>query len=186
LLVSYSDFHITLTEPGEIKKFLNHMHEDDVASVRGKLLSMAEIELDGYPGREFTVETPDLMLREKYFLVGQRFYQIAISTQTADFITRTWPAEKLRKNDPAKNAAEFAKSMELFAAKFFDSFRLTDKPAMGRKTTPDSAVATPVLVDKNGRAVAVQKIDPGAALKKVAPTYPAEAKAAGVTGKVEV
>src|SRR5262249_54869512 len=98
LLVSYSDFHITLTEPGEIKKFLNHMHEDDVASVRGKLLSMAEIELDGYPGREFTVETPDLMLREKYFLVGQRFYQIAISTQTADFITRTWPAEKLRKN----------------------------------------------------------------------------------------
>jgi len=30
------------------------------------------------------------------------------------------------------------------------------------------------------------EIAPGGALKKVAPTYPAEAKAAGVSGKVEV
>ena len=73
LRVTYSDFPITLTEPGEIKKFLDHMHEGDVASIQGKLLSMTEIELDGYPGREFKVEAPDLMFREKYFLVGQRF-----------------------------------------------------------------------------------------------------------------
>ncbi len=44
----------------------------------------------------------------------------------------------------------------------------------------------PVLVDEKGRRVAVKKIDPGSALKKVAPSYPAEAKAAGVSGKVEV
>lgn len=183
---SYSDFPITLTKPGEIKKFLDQLHEANGDFFLGHPLSMTEIKLAGYPGREFKVATPDSMFRAKYFLVGNRLYQIAVATQTADFITRTWSAEMLKENAPGQNATEIARSMELFAAKFFDSFRLTGNPAMSRKPTPDAAIAKPVVVGKNGRAVAVQKLDPGSALKKVAPTYPAEAKAAGVAGKVEV
>lgn len=192
--VSYSDFPITLTEPGEIKKFLDHMHDGEVASSQGKLLSMTEIELDGYPRHEFTVETPNSTFRMRYYLVGQRFYQIAISTPTAGFLAADMQrlandlekqgqkelAKIFRESDPTKNAAEMARSMELFAAKFFDSFKLTGKPAAGKKTT--KAIA----VDEDGKEVAVKKIDPGLALKKVTPAYPAEAKAAGVSGKVEV
>jgi protein TonB len=43
-----------------------------------------------------------------------------------------------------------------------------------------------IAVDETGKAVKVKKIDPGIAIKKVAPEYPAEAKAAGVSGKVAV
>ena len=192
--VSYSYFPITLTEPGEAKRFIDHMHEGEVASSQGKLLSMTEIELDGYPGREFTVETPNSMFRMRHFLVGQRFYQIAISTPTAGFIATDMQrlandlekqnqkelAKIFRENDSAKNAAGVVGSLEVFAAKFFDSFKLTGQPAVGKKTI--KAIA----VDENGKEVAVNKIDPGLALKKVAPAYPAEAKAASVSGKVEV
>src|SRR5262245_30286528 len=79
-LVSYSDLPEILTEPDEVKKFLDNAHEAEVAAYRGKLLSIAEIALDGYPGREFTAKTPDSKFRMKYYLVGQRFYQIAIAT----------------------------------------------------------------------------------------------------------
>jgi TonB family protein len=171
-LVSYSDLPVILAEPDEIEEFLDHhMHEGAVASSQGKLLSKTEIELEGYPGRELIAKTPDSTFRMKYYLVGQRFYQIAISTP----------------NDTAKNAAETARSMELIASKFFDSFKLTGERL--------------IAVDENGKAVwvkkasavngteerrPVNKVDIGSALKKVAPSYPKEAKAARVSGPVEV
>lgn len=111
-LVSYSDLPVILAEPDEIEEFLDHhMHEGEVAAPQGKLLSKTEIELDGYPGRELIVETPNSTFRMRYYLVEQRFYRIAISTP----------------NDPAKNAAETARSMELIASKFFDSFKLIQR-----------------------------------------------------------
>jgi len=204
-VVSYSDFPIVLTDAGDVKNFLDHMHEGEVASSQGKLLSMAEIEIDGYPGREFIVETPNSKFRMKYYLVGQRFYQIAISTQSADLIASY--IQKLEIGS-ANDAAAMARSMELFAAKFFDSFKLTGKPTTGEKTTPDSTIATTadganqnatspgkqrhdrrvkaIAVDRKGRALAVKKIDQGRAITKASPEYPAEARAAGVSGKVEV
>src|SRR5262249_53980571 len=220
--VSYSDFPLTLTEPRDVKNFLDHMHEGEVASSQGRLLSMVEIEIDGYPGREFIVETPVSKFRMKYYLVGQRFYQIAISTQSADLIASYFQkiandlekekgkdfANLFRETGSANDAAEMARSMELFAAKFFDSFSLTGKAATGKKATPDSTIATTadganqntaspgkqsqqsrvraVAVDRKGRAVAVKKIEQGRAIKKAQPDYPAEARAAGVSGKVEV
>ena len=161
-LVSYSDLPVILAEQDEVEEFLNHhMHEGEVASSQGKLLSKTEIDLDGYPGRELIVETPDSTFRMKYYLVEQRFYQIAISTP----------------NGPAKNAEGTAKSMEIIASKFFDSFKLTGKTVMGGKTTPETKV---IGIDDIGR------VEQGSALKKVAPAYPPEAKDARVSGKVEV
>jgi TonB family protein len=200
-VVSYSDFPVTLTEPSEVKEFLDHMHEGEVASSQGKLLSMTEIELGGYPGREFIVEKPNSTFRMRYYLVGQRFYQIAISTPSADI------KRQASENDPA----EINRSMVLLADEFFDSFKLAGKPVMGGKTTPDSAATATsagvthnttlpgkphqdrnlkgekaTAVDEKGKAVAVKKVEPGAPLKKVPPAYPAEAKAAEVSGEVEV
>lgn len=162
-LISYSDLPVSVTEPGEVNKFLDHAHEGEVAPVQGRLLSMAEIALDGYPGRESIVETPNSTFRVKYYLAGQRIYQIAVSTP----------------NGPAKNAAEMARSMESIVSKFFDSFKITSEPltAVDKKTVD---VIKAIAVDETGR------VDPGSALKKVAPAYPAEAKAAGVSGKTQV
>jgi len=165
-LVSYSDLPVILAEPDEVEEFLDHhMHEGEVTSSQGKLLSKTEIELDGYPGRELIAKTPESTFRMKYYLVGQRFYQIAISTP----------------NDPAKNAGEIARSMEFTASKFFDSFELTGKPAIAVVETRKAAGGKNVIAgDDTGR------VDPGSALKKVAPAYPPEAKEARVSGKVQV
>jgi TonB family protein len=187
-LISYSDLPIILAEPDQVKKFLDHMHEGEVEASQGKLLSMTEIELDGYPGREFITETPKLTFRMKYYLVGRRFYQIAVTTLTSGFLAADFQRglddlEKQGKKDLAKifrenfsdnNAAEMARSMVLIADEFFASFKLTGKPEMSRKTAPES------------KAVAVKKVIQGSALKKVTPDYPPEAKEAGVSGKVEV
>src|SRR5262249_20187960 len=91
--VSYADLPVIMTEPGEVYRLLDHMQGGEGASAKGKLLSMTEIELDGYPGREFKVETQNSMFRMKYYLVGRRFYQIAISTPTADRLARTLSAD---------------------------------------------------------------------------------------------
>lgn len=157
-VVSYSDLPLVLVEPDDIKEFLDHHWDKDEVVSKGKLLSRTEIELDGYPGREFIVETPNSIFRMRYYLVGQRFYQIAISTP----------------NYSTKNEPEMTRSMVLIADEFFPSFKLTGKPEMGRKTTPER------------KAVAVKKVIRGSALKKVDPAYPEEAQADGVSGKVEV
>jgi TonB family protein len=164
-LISYSDLPEILTEPDEVKKFLDHAYESEVASYQGKLLSVAEIALDGYPGRELIAKTSDSRFRMKYYLVGQRFYQITISTP----------------NDPAKNAAEMARSMEIIASRFFDSFEFTGKPVIAADETGKAVGVKKVIAgDETGR------VDPGSALKKVAPAYPSEAKGAHVSGKVAV
>jgi|SRR5262245_61810664 len=164
-LISYADLPVSLTEPGEVSKFLDHTHEGEVGSSQGRLLSMADIALDGHPGREFIMETSNSKFRMRSYLVGQRVYQIAISTPKG----------------PAKNAAEIAKSMEFTSSKFFDSFELTGKPAITVVETGKAAGGKNVIAgDDTGR------VDPGSALKKVAPAYPPEAKEAHVSGKVQV
>ena len=201
-LVTYSDFPVVLTEPEQVKKFLDHMHEGEVAAFQGKLLSMTEIELDGYPGREFIAETPKSTFRMRYYLVGQRFYQIAATTLTAGFLAADYQKvlddlEKQGKKDLAKiirenpdNSAELARSMVLIADEFFASFKLTGKPVNKVIAVDEKGKAVGVkkviAVDEKGKAVGVKKVDPGSVIKKMTPDYPEEAKAAGVSGKVEV
>jgi TonB family protein len=164
LSVSYSDLPVILSEPGEVNKFLDHVHDDKVASLKGKLRSVAEIALDGYPGRECIVEASNSKYswkyKTKYYLAGQRVYEITIGTL----------------NIHTENA-EVAKLVELVASRFFDSFKITGKPAMGEKTTPEP---------KKIAGVETGRVDPGSVLTKVAPAYPPEAREAGVSGKVQV
>ena len=178
--ISYSDLPVSLIEPDEVKKFLDHAYDDEVMASQGKPPSVAEIALDGYPGREYIMEALNLKYRTKSCLAGQRVYEITIWIPT----------------NHAYHAVEIARSMELIASRFFDSFKITGKPEMGGKTTPEI-----IAVDENGKAVwvkkaigvegtgerrPVNKVDIGSALKKVAPSYPKEAKAARVSGQVEV
>jgi TonB family protein len=187
-LVSYSDLPVILSEPDQVKEFLDHQWDKDEVVSQGKLLNRTEIELDGYPGRELIVETPKSTFRMKYYLVGRRFYQITVSTLTAGFLAadirkRANELEKQGKKDLAKtvrenanNAAELARSMVLIADEFVSSFKLTGEPENKAPT-----------VDEKGERVVVKRGVLGGAIKnKVEPAYPAEARAAGVSGKVEV
>jgi TonB family protein len=156
-LVEYSDLPVTLAKPDQVKDFLGYMSEDIIVSFQGKLQNMIEIEFDGHPGRELIAETPNSMVRAKLYLVGERFYRIAVLTP------------------------KIARSIESFTSRFFDSFKLTGKPAPA-----DDETVKAVAVNAEGKAVAVKKVDPGAALKKAQSGYPKEARDAGVSGAVKV
>jgi hypothetical protein len=146
-LVAYSDIPVTLAEPEDIEEFLDHhMHENEVAASQEELLSKTVIELDGYPGRELIVETPKSTIRMKYYLVGQRLYQIAASTMNAGALDAEMRrheddlekkgekdlAKKFRENFPFKSGADMARSFVFIADEFFASFKLTGKPGMGK------------------------------------------------------
>jgi hypothetical protein len=154
-LVSYSDLPVILADPDDVDEFLNHhIHEYEVASSQGELRSKTKIELDGYPGRELIAETPESTIRMKYYLVGQRFYQVAASTLTAGVLAAEMRrqaddlekkgekdlAKVFRENFPSNSATEMARSMVLFADEFFTSFKLTGKP-----------VNKVISVDRRGR-----------------------------------
>jgi TonB family protein len=159
--ISYSDLPVRLIEPDEVNKFLDHANKSEVASSKGKLKSVAEIALDGYPGREYIMDTPNLKHRTKYYMVGQRVYELTVWMPT----------------NHAKNAPEMVVSMESIASGFFDSFKITGKPEMDGKTTPEP---------KEFAADDKRRVDQGSALKKVAPAFPPEAREALVSGKVQV
>ena len=199
-LVSYSDFPIALTEPGGIDRFLNQAHEGEIAFLDGKLSGMTEISLDGYPGREFRVETPDSIFRMKYYLVGTRFYQIAITTWSEGLLAedlkeimaslkkegQTAPAAVVKERDPAKNAAAVAASLDLIATEFLASFKLTVKPAADPRGPAADRRFKVIAPDGKGVVIAPGRLKPGRALKRLQPSYPSKAKAARVSGSVEV
>ena len=157
-LVSYSDLPVTMAEPEDVAEFLDHhMHENEVAASQDELLSITGIELEGYPGRELIAETPTSTIRMKYYLVGQRFYQIAVSTLTAGALAAEMRrqaddlekrgekdlAKIFRENFPSSSGTEMARSFVLIADEFFASFKLTGKPVVGGKRTPEGK-AVPV------------------------------------------
>ena len=124
------------------------------------------------------METPKSTIRIKYYLVGRRFYQIAVTTPTAgvvaaDIRRHADDLEKKGEKDLAKNfrenfssnsAAEMVRSMVLIADEFFASFKLTGKPVMGGKTRHETKV---IAVGEKRKAVPVKKVIRGIALKKV-------------------
>jgi TonB family protein len=145
---------------GRFKVVLPGKPEDISRTIEtGKLLSMTEISLDGYPGREFRVERPDSIFRMRYYLVGGRFYQIAIITPTSGFISADLQrlakhlekrkeddlAKLLAENDPDKIAAGIARSLELIVVEFFDSFKVTP-PSPAPEPQPKVSGAAPKIV----------------------------------------
>jgi TonB family protein len=130
-------------------------------------LRQSEITLDGNPGLFFTLRLPDSsIMRLKIYAAGFRIYQVMITT----------PPEQ----DATDDQRRF---YEATADKFLNSFTLAPVPpaviAGGRGVsgrTPQNSPRVPV----SGSVVN------GKVISKPSPRYPADARAAGVSGVVEV
>jgi hypothetical protein len=98
-LLSYSEF---AGQPDKLtpQQRLDKAQAGALASTKGKLQSQKNFTLQGYPGRELLIATPeDQHLRTQIYVVGDRVYQLIV----------VGPADQVASKD---------------ADKFFDSFKL--------------------------------------------------------------
>ena len=109
--VMYADYPIPVSDPAVAKNVLDNGAKGAVASVNSELLELKEITLYGHPGRYLKerMRSGEIM-RVKMLLVGQRMYQVAITT----------PREE-------GTSAEMVKAYETMADKFLSSFKLIEK-----------------------------------------------------------
>lgn len=118
--VMYADYPIPVGDPAVAKNVLDSGAKGAVASVNSELLELKEITLDGHPGRYLRERMPGgEIMRVKMILVGQRMYQVAITTPREEGAT-----------------AELVKQYETTADKFLNSFKLlkkAEKPARSKQ-----------------------------------------------------
>lgn len=75
-VVSYLEFPDEVTDPDQIKVMLDRGREGGIASSRGELVSEAEIKLNGYFGREWSLKLPGgLTATARAYWVKRRLYQ---------------------------------------------------------------------------------------------------------------
>lgn len=121
-------------------------------------LERKEIVLDGYTGLFVKLRLADrAIMRLKMYVVRGRVYQIMVTTPPEQGAT-----------------GEERRFYEATAGKFLNSFTLAPLPPL------------PPVVIAGGRAPITGGILNDKAISKPSPLYPAAAKAAGVTGTVEV
>ena len=78
-LTAYSDFPLSFTDEGEIRKIINSGRDElFLAKPSRKLISEKDIHLDSYIGRELTFEDGGLLMIQRMFLVNERFYQMTV------------------------------------------------------------------------------------------------------------
>ena len=75
-MVMFSDYpDVVAQAPAD--KVLDGGRDGALANTKGKLIGEQSISLDGFPGREFTIEIPGKgMMKLRAFLVRQRLYQV--------------------------------------------------------------------------------------------------------------
>lgn len=79
--VMYFDYPMPLNDPEAARDVLDKGAKGGVAAVNSELLELKEITLDGHPGRYLKERMPGgEIMRVKMILVGQRLYQVAITT----------------------------------------------------------------------------------------------------------
>jgi hypothetical protein len=92
------------------RKLIELMRDGMSANVKSKAEAIKEIKLDGYPGQEFVVRTPDpltnkpLILKVRLIVVGSRVYQLMVVAPNDD-------------NALAEEASKFFKSFALLKKK---------------------------------------------------------------------
>lgn len=113
--VMYADYPIPVGDPAVARGVLDNGAKGAVASVNSELLELKEIALDGHPGRYLKERMPQgEIMRVKMILVGQRMYQIAVTT----------PREE-------GAAAETVRQYDSVADKFLNSFKLLKERPKG-------------------------------------------------------
>lgn len=114
--VIYSDYPSAPSSAAVAGRVLDNVVKNAVKAINATLLSATEISIEGHPGRLVKQRLPGgSILRAKFYLVGRRLYQVAITT----------PPEE------GASAASVRFSDE-FASRFLDSFKLKPLVTGGR------------------------------------------------------
>ncbi len=96
------------------KKTLDALRDRIVAKEKGKIVDDQEISAEGHPGRAVVIEVSDGIFRDRYYLVGERFYFASV------FMSKYKAASEA-------DTEGIRKSQEEVANRFLNSFRLTGK-----------------------------------------------------------
>lgn len=125
--VMYADYEIPVGDPAVAQNVLDNGAKGAVASVNSELLELKKITLYGYPGRYLKERLPSgEIMRVNMLLVGQRMYQVAITT----------PREQ-------GTSAEIVKAYETMADKFLNSFKLIEKKEKSVGSTNEILFSAP-------------------------------------------
>ncbi len=181
--VMYADYPVAVGNASVAKQILDNGAHGAAESVNAKIISIEEIMIDGHPGRILKERMPNgSYMRVKMVLVGQRLYQVAITT----------PNDEDREPDEG----EFYRTI---AAKFLDSFRLQQAGGGATNVTEQTANTKDAVVlgrrnmsDESGKTmhgddiIAPERVRVGKRIAFPQPAYPKAARAGRVTGAVVV
>lgn len=103
-VIDYADFPKPMIAPANMKLLFDQARDEFLKTIEGKLSSETTISLEGHPGREIRIAYRGGEARAKFFLVNERFYQLAFMSM-----------EVLGKSS-------------VDADKFFNSFKLVANP----------------------------------------------------------
>ncbi len=172
-VISYADLPANLTASKETEQFLNSVRDAEVTRLKGKLSWERETPIAGHPGRELSAASANESFRMRFCLVERRLYQLGV---TIPSIGDT-PDPKSAKYPQQYSPQGLKMLQDVMTTDFFNSFMLlpvTLLTPFPQATPPPKEILVPGGVLQ------------GAALKRVAPSYLPLAKAARVSGRVEV
>lgn len=106
-IVAYGDSVQALTDPKINKESFDSGRDEVLKLFNGRLLREKDIALSKYTGREYEIETPEVVCRIRAYAVGNRMYQLLIATQ--------------RYEHAPKEISDFHESV---ITKFLDSFKV--------------------------------------------------------------
>lgn len=78
-IVNYADLPAAVTDPEDIKAIFDGGRDEFLKALEGKLISEKNISLESYMGREFQIGMrSDTEAKARFYMVGSRFFQLAI------------------------------------------------------------------------------------------------------------
>jgi TonB family protein len=167
--VIYSDYPKSIVDRTSADVLLDQGAKGAVAEVNSQLLSISAMTVSGYPARFMKERMPNgTIMQAKLVLVGQRLYQVAITTPREDGASR-----------------EIVGFYDSIAQKFLDSFEIINSnlsPAPAQPVVRDGSCPPDVsncvgLAEEDLRARSISLPNPA---------YPPIARAAHASGTVEV
>jgi TonB family protein len=182
-MIAYVDFPQTPEDPAAVRRALDAGRDRMLAEDKNrKLLGEKEITVEGLLAREVLFEDGELFYRNRTFMTHGRLYQVVLAAPfNVAFNT----------GRPSNDQKDWTDLYQSMGERFFGSFKLLPEPptasgsvqskpiygdpvlhATGDEPEPKARISAGIL---NGRAVVMIK-----------PVYPPVAKAAGVSGEVNV
>lgn len=166
----YFELPVEINDPRPVRSLLDGIREQMLSPGNPlKILSEREFKIEEREAREWLIKDGDKIVRERWFIYGNRFYRITL-TVSRKIAFKT--------GKPSGSLTDRTDFYETTSAKFFDSLKLLPVSDVAAASGGDQPVARQGIITGG--------ILTGRAISKPAPYYPPAAKSAGAQGLVEV